>query len=32
MVRLHHCWKRAICASNNEFGTNRRPVTSFTLT
>ena len=22
MVRLHHCWKRVMCASNNEFGAN----------
>src|SRR6266852_3160271 len=27
MVRLHHCWKRVMCASNNEFGANRLPVT-----
>jgi len=27
MVRLHHCWKRLMCASNNEFGTFCLPVT-----
>src|SRR5216684_4648785 len=26
MVRLHHCWS-ASCASNDEFGANRPPVT-----
>jgi len=28
MVRLHHYWKRVMCASNNEFGANRLAVTS----
>src|SRR5229473_3323685 len=27
MVRLHHCWKRVLCASNDEFGANRLAVT-----
>src|SRR5713226_6991875 len=27
MVRLHHCWKRVMCASNDEFGANCLAVT-----
>src|SRR5216684_5181386 len=28
IVRLHHCWKHIVCASDHEFGANRRSVTS----